>query len=228
MLIHDGDTRTPAVDLLLATILAFVAGGVNSVGFLAYGYFSANMTGNVSLVSELLSDWQLRAAATFFFVILMFVIGAFLASLFIQLGKRQQVRTIYALTLGAEGAILMLVGVCVSVLPGGLNGVVIVGLVALCMGIQNAASTRISGSRVRTTHVSGLATDIGIGLALLWGTMDASHRSGIAVRLRLHAITIFAFAAGGVGGAFMYTSLQGLAFCLFAGMLFVLCATYLK
>lgn len=228
MLIHEGDTRTPAVDLLLASILAFVAGGINSVGFLAYGYFSANMTGNVSLVSELLSGWQLRAAAAFFTIVLMFIIGAFLASMFIQVGKRQQLRTVYALTLGVEGAILMLVGICVSVQPDALNGFVVVGLLALSMGIQNAASTRISGSRVRTTHVSGLATDIGVGLALLWGTRGDAQRSEISVRLRLHAVTIFAFAAGGIVGALMYTSFQGLAFCLFAGMLFALCAIYRK
>lgn len=228
MLIHEGDTRTPTVDLLLATILAFVAGGINSVGFLAYGYFSANMTGNVSLASELLSNLQLQAAVAFLTVVLMFIIGAFLASLFIQLGKRQQLRTIYALTLAVEGAILMLVGICVSIQPDALNGFVVVGLLALSMGIQNAASTRISGSRVRTTHVSGLATDIGVGLALLCGVKGDLQRAEISARLRLHAITIFAFAAGGIVGALTYTSFQGLAFCLFAGMLFALCAIYLK
>ncbi len=226
MLIHEGDTRTPAVDLLLATILAFVAGGINSVGFLAYGYFSANMTGNVSLVSELLSDWKLRAAAAFFTIVLMFITGAFLASLFIQMGKRHRLKTVYALTMGFEGAILMLVGIYVSVLPDTVNGFTIVSLLALSMGIQNAASTRISGARVRTTHVSGLATDIGVGLALLWGAKGDVQREEIATRLRLHAATILAFAVGGVVGAVMYTSFQGLAFCLLAALLFALCAIY--
>lgn len=226
MLIHEGDTRTPAVDLLLATILAFVAGGINSVGFLAYGYFSANMTGNVSLVSELLSDWKLRAAAAFFTIVLMFITGAFLASLFIQMGKRHRLKTVYALTLGFEGAILMLVGIYVSALPDTVNGFTIVSLLALSMGIQNAASTRISGARVRTTHVSGLATDIGVGLALLWGAKGDVQREEIATRLRLHAATILAFAVGGVVGALMYTSFQGLAFCLLAALLFTLCAIY--
>lgn len=226
MLIHEGDMRTPAVDLLLATILAFVAGGINSVGFLAYGYFSANMTGNVSLVSELLSDWKLRAAAAFFTIVLMFITGAFLASLFIQMGKRHRLKTVYALTLGFEGAILMLVGIYVSVLPDTVNGFTIVSLLALSMGIQNAASTRISGARVRTTHVSGLATDIGVGLALLWGAKEDVQRDEIATRLRLHAATILAFAVGGVVGALMYTSFQGLAFCLLATLLFALCAIY--
>lgn len=73
------------------------------MGFLAYGYFSANMTGNVSFVSELLSDGQLRTAAAFLMIALMFVMGAFLASLFIQMGKRQRLKTVYALTLGLEG-----------------------------------------------------------------------------------------------------------------------------
>ena len=226
MLIHEGDARTPAVDLLLASSLAFVAGGINSVGFLAYGYFSANMTGNVSFVSELLSYGQLRAAAAFLMIALMFITGAFLASLFIQMGKRQRLKTVYALTLGLEGAILMLVGVLVSAVPDAVNGFVVVSLLALSMGIQNAASTRISGSRVRTTHVSGLATDIGVGLALLWGAGGNAQRDEIAKRLQLHAVTILAFAFGGILGALMYTSLRGLAICLYAALLFTLCAIY--
>jgi len=228
MLIHEGESRTPTVDLLLAAILAFVAGGVNSGGFLAYGYFSANMTGNVSLVSELLSTWQLRAAVGFLTIVLMFIFGAFLASLFIQAGKRQQLRSVYALTLVAEGIVLMFIGICVSVLPDLLNGVVVVGLLALSMGIQNAASTRISGSRVRTTHVSGLATDIGVGLALLWGGQADAQRSEVSARLRLHVVTVAAFAIGGIIGALGYGSFQGLTFCLFGTLLFALSAIYLK
>jgi uncharacterized membrane protein YoaK (UPF0700 family) len=156
----------------------------------------------------------------------MFITGAFLASLFIQMGKRHLLKTVYALTLGFEGAILMFVGIYVSVLPDTVNGFTIVSLLALSMGIQNAASTRISGARVRTTHVSGLATDIGVGLALLWGAKGDVQREEIATRLRLHAATILAFAVGGVVGALMYTSFQGLAFCLLAALLFALCAIY--
>ena len=89
MLIHENENRSDGADLLLACLLAFIAGGVNSVGFIAYGYFSANMTGNVSLVSETLSVWELRTAFAFSAIVLMFILGAFLASLFIQAGKRK-------------------------------------------------------------------------------------------------------------------------------------------
>lgn len=121
----------------------------------------------------------------------------------------------------------MLVGVWVSAAPDAKNGFVVVSLLALSMGIQNAASTRIPGSRVRTTHVSGLLTDIGVGLALLWGARGNAERDEIAKRLQLHAVTILAFTFGGIVGALMYSSLRGVAFCLFAALLFALCAMYL-
>lgn len=229
MLIHENENRSDGADLLLACLLAFIAGGVNSVGFIAYGYFSANMTGNVSLVSETLSVWELRTAFAFSAIVLMFIFGAFLASLFIQAGKRKGRSNIYALTLISEAVMLVLLGVFVSLLPDSVNGSVVVGLLALTMGVQNAASTRISGSRVRTTHVSGLATDIGVGLASLCSSeQGAGFRLEVRTRLRLHGATVSSFIAGGVAGALSYSTIQGLTFCLFGAVLFGLGARYLK
>lgn len=228
MLVHEGDTRTASVDLLLAAILAFVAGGVNSAGYMVYGYFSANMTGNVSIASELLSVWQLNAAFAFLTVVAMFIFGAFLASLFIEIGKGRKLTNIYALTLVAEAAVLMAVGLALVLKAQPPNGILVVGLLSLTMGIQNAASTRISGSRVRTTHVSGIATDIGVGLAMLSGSKADPAKADMIRRLKLHLATIIFFALGGVIGVLSYESLRGSAFCVFAAILLSLSARYLR
>ncbi|MDX3929441.1 MAG: YoaK family protein [Shinella sp.] len=228
MLIHEGNTRSASIDLLLASILAFVAGGVNSSGYMAYGYFSANMTGNVSMASELLSVWQFNAAAAFLTIVAMFILGAFLASLFIEIGKRRRFINIYALTLAVEAAVLMAVGVTLALKTPPPDGILIVGLLSLTMGIQNAASTRISGSRVRTTHVSGVATDIGVGLALLLEANVNAEKADTIRRLKLHLATIVFFALGGILGVVSYESLHGSTFCMFAAILLGLSARYLR
>ena len=105
MLVHEGDSRTSKIDLLLAAVLAFVAGGVNSAGFLAFGYFSANMTGNVSMISDHMSVREFSAALAFLMIVVMFVLGAFSASLFIEIGKQRRLANIYALTLLSEAAL---------------------------------------------------------------------------------------------------------------------------
>ncbi len=227
MLIHEGDSRTARTDLGLASTLAFVAGGVNSAGFMAFHSFSANMTGNVSMASELLAIEGYDQALGFLTIVLMFILGAFAASLLIEVGKRERRRNIYALTLIAESAILLGIGGSAVLGVGHSNGMLVVGLLSLTMGIQNAASTRISGSRVRTTHVSGVATDIGVGIAMLLGG-DVADRAAVRRRLGLHFATISAFAIGGVIGVIGYQNLGSFAFALFAAPLITLGVLYFK
>jgi uncharacterized membrane protein YoaK (UPF0700 family) len=228
MLIHEGDSRTPRTDLMLASSLAFVAGGVNSAGFLAYKYFSANMTGNVSMASDHFAVFQFDLALGFLAIIVMFILGAFAASLFIEFGRRRRRSNVYALTLILEAALLILVGLVVALSPRAPNGVLIVGLLSFTMGIQNAASTRISGSRVRTTHVSGVATDLGVGLAILLGASSNTDKLVIVQRLKLHLATIVFFALGGVLGVLGHQALGGVSFCVFAMPLIILSVRYLK
>jgi len=76
------------------------------------------------------------------------------------------------------------------------------------MGLQNAVVTRISNARVRTTHVSGTATDIGIELAMLFDVLRRKESPQNAPqyleRLRLHFYTILAFLLGGVAGIWLF------------------------
>ncbi|MBY3102270.1 DUF1275 domain-containing protein [Rhizobium laguerreae] len=73
MLIKEGESRTLKTDILLASSLAFVAGGVNSAGYLGFGYFSANMTGNVSLISDHISAGDLYLGVAFLGIVAMFM-----------------------------------------------------------------------------------------------------------------------------------------------------------
>jgi uncharacterized membrane protein YoaK (UPF0700 family) len=70
------------------------------------------------------------------------------------------------------------------------------------MGLQNAIITKISRAEIRTTHVTGLVTDIGIGLGrLLYRHADTQQAAENRRRLRLHASLVFMFFAGGLTGA---------------------------
>jgi uncharacterized membrane protein YoaK (UPF0700 family) len=228
MLIQEGENRTSRVDLVLAAILSFVAGTVNSAGYFAFGYFSANMTGNVSLISDHVSIGQLVIATAFASIVVLFVLGAFAASLLIQLGKHKNWRRVYALTLLAEACLLLVVGALDIQGSGPSRGTLIVGILSFTMGIQNAASTRISTGRVRTTHVSGVATDIGVGLATLWRSHSKEASTATIQRLKLHSATILSFLIGGIVGVVSYRFVQGAVFWAASLPLFLLCARYLR
>lgn len=208
MLIKVGTSRTAAADRHLASVLAAVAGGLNATAFYAVGFFSANMTGNVSVLSDkiVLGEW--RSAAFYCSIVLAFIVGSISSTLFINEGRRRGERGIYALIILVEAALLVAIALSAVCLPPDFHAPVMILGLAFLMGLQNAAVTRISDARVRTTHVSGMVTDIGIELALLF---DISREKGslaekmdVRSRLRLHLETVLSFLVGGIIGLLIY------------------------
>ena len=221
MLIREGDQRNISIDIRLAVLLAGIAGALNAAGFQAVGLFSANMTGNVSALSDHLGLGQFSAAALFGSLIVLFIAGAFVSGLLIEAGRKRQVRAIYAFSIALEGLLLLLLGgldVIVHTLDQSFS--LVLGL-SFVMGLQNAATTRISNARVRTTHVSGMATDIGLGIAALCGGGGPEREDALA-RLRLYTSTIIAFLIGGVLGAILYLLIGGYLLIITAAILFAI------
>lgn len=220
MLIIEGTDRTITIDMKLAAVLSLVAGAVNSAGFHALGFFSANMTGNASMLSDMLAVGELGKASGFLLIIMAFIIGAYTAAEAIQLGRANRIRAIYAYVIGVEALALMtLGGIVVAIGTVDAASLLLLGL-SFLMGLQNAATTRISNSRVRTTHISGIATDIGIGLATLRNT--AREEQGLSrAMMRLHLLTIAAFIAGGLMGVLLYEAAEGLLLILAGSLLLI-------
>src|SRR5690606_20011047 len=102
---------------------------------------------------------------------------------------------------------------------------------SFAMGLQNATATRISDARVRTTHISGMATDIGIELGILFdhvrGKTLAEADCQALSRLRLHVATITCFLMGGVGGVMLYLRIGSGLIRVCAAVLMTLSATAL-
>lgn len=202
MLIRVGDERTGNIDLVLAGLLSSIAGALNAVGFLIAGSFTANMTGNVSAFADHLAHGQVLFALSFAGLLGAFICGAGVAALAIRIGESNRLRAVYALAIAAEAVILFLLGLAYAPHPEAAQEVLLVIMLSFVMGFQNAVTTLISRARVRTTHVSGMATDIGLELAALLDS-DEARRDALP-KLRLHSLTLACFAAGGVCGAVLY------------------------
>jgi len=208
MLIRQGEARTNDVDRRLACILAAVAGSINAAGFHAVGFFSANMTGNVSLVSDHLALGELRLAAVFLGIFASFIAGATVSTLLINAGRRRNISKIYAYSIATEAALLIVLAGADLYLASFHRSIVLIIGLSFLMGLQNAVVTRISNARVRTTHVSGMSTDIGIGLGMLidfaLGREPKSGAEEVRSKLRLHSQTVFSFMVGGACGVAVY------------------------
>lgn len=218
MLIKEGDQRTTAIDLRLAALLASVAGVVNAAGFQATGFFSANMTGNASSLSDTLGLGLIGPAGFFLAMLAAFTVGAFGSGLLIEFGRGRGVKAIYAYSIFLEAIMLALVGFADIALPELTGGGLLAIWLSVIMGIQNAASTRISQARVRTTHVSGMATDVGLGLAAL--VISPPDRPAVLASLKLYATTVLSFILAGVAGVVVYLSMGGVVFLVAAATLF--------
>jgi uncharacterized membrane protein YoaK (UPF0700 family) len=225
VLISQGAARHERINLNLACSLALIAGALNAAAFYAVGFFAANMTGNVSALSDDLATAQWGAGLFLLAIISMFIFGSTVSSLLINAGRRRGIVRIYAYCILLEACLLALLGLAdiwfLTVRPALLP----VGL-AFLMGLQNATVTRISEASVRTTHISGMATDIGIevGIAIdiLRGRELSLRAAENRSRLKLHAWTIAAFLVGGVAGVLIYRIAGGYVMLICAALLLLI------
>ena len=220
MLIHHGTDRPAILDHRLAYSLAFIAGALNTAGFYSLGFFSANMTGNVSTGADRIALGDLFSGTVYLLLPVAFIFGATLATITVETGLRRGITRIFALSILSEAMLLVLA--IVDMLDHSRGIVLVLGLSAL-MGFQNAAVTRISNWRVRTTHISGMSTDISIGIGLLITMLTREERpagrAGHIERLRLHGVTVSAFCVGGILGVIAYKVLGTLLLLVAAGLL---------
>ncbi|SDF83208.1 YoaK family protein [Sulfitobacter delicatus] len=220
MLIKVGDARTTNIDLVLAGLLSSVAGALNAVGFLIAGSFTANMTGNISAFADLLAGGAFLIAFSFLGLVIAFIGGAGMVALAIQAGERRKLRSIYALAITAEAIILLLVSAAFVMSSPAEHETFLVIVLSFVMGLQNAVTTMISRARVRTTHVSGMATDIGIELAALAG--DEMARRDATPKLWLHSLTLACFTVGGLCGALLFQFVGSWIFIIAATLLLLI------
>ncbi|MDP2315067.1 MAG: YoaK family protein [Pseudomonadota bacterium] len=199
------DRRTARANTLLGVILAFVAGAANAGGFLAVGQYTSHMTGMVSSIADHLVLGQVGLAVGAALSVLMFLAGAVTTSMIVSFCERRHLHSRYALPLLLESVLLLLFGVLgpkvhlsMFALPA------TVALLCFIMGLQNAVITKISNAVIRTTHITGLLTDLGIELGkvlYLNRTLEEPRVRADLERLQLHATLIIAFGTGGGFGA---------------------------
>ncbi len=219
--------RTPQSDLKLGSVLAFVAGATNAGGLLAVGQYTSHMTGIVSSVADNLALGQAWLALSGLIALLAFLLGAMTTAWLVNWGLRRELRSAYGLPLVVEAMLLLMFGLFGAAI-GLLHAVFLpLTVVLLCfiMGLQNAVITKISKARIRTTHVTGLVTDLGIELGkLLYVNRSADRQPVRADRqlLRVHLQLIGCFFGGGLAGALGFRHLGYLSTLPLAALLLLL------
>jgi uncharacterized membrane protein YoaK (UPF0700 family) len=202
---HKGKTRTLKHNLRIASLLSFVAGIVNVAGFLAVQRLTTNVTGHFAFfVDEIfkLNFWQ---GFIYFLYIFFFFLGSFVSNLLVEIISKTSDRLIYIIPTIIESIILLLLAVFGQFLIS-QNPDLLACSLLFAMGLQNSLVTTISNATVRTTHLTGLFTDLGIELSQLffYKQKDQKDKLHSSIKLRLTIIAFF-FIGGLLGGIFYST-----------------------
>lgn len=155
--------RTHFHNVRLAALLSTVAGVVNIVGLLSFHTLTTNVTGHFAFFSQRLFFENYRLAWISMLLVIFFFVGAFIANTAMELMAKQTVHLSYRLPISLEIVFLTAVAVVTHFFDD--IAVLSACMLLLAMGLQNALVTKISGSVVRTTHLTGLFTDMGIELS---------------------------------------------------------------
>lgn len=199
-----------------AWALAFIAGIINVVGLLGFERQTVtHLTGTTSMLAAALAALDGKAAVHFAAIIGSFLVGTVLSGYLIQdstlkLGRR------YGVALLLESILL---GVSVPLLKQ--NSSLGIYSAACACGLQNAMMSTYSGAVIRTTHLSGMFTDLGIFFGHSLRGLPVDTR-----RLRLCFLIISAFLCGGIVGAVAFHHLGYSALFIPSGLTAVTALTY--
>jgi uncharacterized membrane protein YoaK (UPF0700 family) len=179
-------------------MLAVIAGAVNSVGFLSYAHQAVtHLTGTTTLLSLAIVHEEMGELLHLCAVVAAFVAGAAFSGFLIQhstlkLGRRYGAALLVESVLLASAAALMKSHSAVGSY-----------FASAACGLQNAMASTYSGTLLRTTHLSGMFTDLGAALGHCARGIEVDW-----LRVRLCLTIIISFAGGGIAGAVLFDYLQ--------------------
>ena len=204
---HYNKTRTLSHSLKIASLLSFVAGCVNVAGFLAVQKLTTNVTGHFAFFVEQVFKLDFWQGFVFFLYILFFFMGSFVSNFIIELVSQKSDRYIYIIPASVECVILFLIGIFGNDFILKSPNIIAFGLL-FAMGLQNSLVTTISNASIRTTHLTGLFTDLGIELSQLFFYQSIEQKNKLHSSIKLRFTIIGSFFMGGIMGGVFYSRLH--------------------
>jgi uncharacterized membrane protein YoaK (UPF0700 family) len=202
-----GKRRNADSNRQLGFTLAFIAGAANAGAFLAVRQYTSHMTGIVSAMADNLVIGEVGLALSGLGGLLSFLMGAATSAIMVNYARRRHLHAEFALPLLLEAALML----CFGLLGGQLSSIeglfipATVMLLCFMMGLQNAVITKLSNAEIRTTHITGVITDIGIELGkLFYWNRSFNEQPGVfanRTRLRILVTLALSFFLGGIVGA---------------------------
>jgi uncharacterized membrane protein YoaK (UPF0700 family) len=189
---RNDDYSKPGV-MLIALAMSAMAGLINSVIFVAFGLPVSQMTGVATHISDSIYAWQGLDLIQATGILLAFIFGAFVSGWLIGHADYFEDKS-YGLALLTNAGVLFL-----AALMSFFEPIAAVWITAMACGLQNAMVASYKGLQIRTTHVTGIATDIGVFLAQRF-----KHKRRLPWQALLLATLLTGFILGGLIGLLLW------------------------
>ena len=200
----------------LGYIMAFLAGAINAGGFFAFSRYTSHVTGSMSLLADVLylQEWSVAIIATI--SVLCFVAGAAHSGWVILWTQQMRFRGSFGFSMWLEAVYLLIFGLFgIAAMEWDFGGSDFImpslALFLLCfiMGMHNTVITLLSGCAIRSTHMTGTATDLGIEIsrALYYSKQHHPRLPHVRVnkpKMWLLSGLMLSFLLGGVVGVWGY------------------------
>ncbi len=201
-----GRERSEAANWQLAALLAFTAGAVDVTGYMGLRQFTSHMSGITATLAAELGTEGVRVMTRPAIVLGCFLAGAAFCAVVVNWERRRNRESLFAVPVAIEALLLA----AVALFGGTGHLFASLAVMGFSMGLQNAVITKISDAEIRTTHVTGTITDIGIELGRLfyWNrTPRGSEVRADRRKLLLLTLLVALFLGGGALSAMVFQRL---------------------
>ncbi len=206
-----------ARNVALWMLLALKGGYLNAAGFLATGKFVSHVTGFGTQMGVSLAHEEYFFGGELLIIPMAFILGSSVPAWMLERNysehgapKYYQVQFLITLALG----VLLLLGTSGSFGPfnlwtDDLDEISLIGLLCFICGMKNGLSTWSTYGKIRTTHLTGLSTDIGLHLPKFFRSSNVPSRFPEKRRVNtVRIMTFISFSSGSLGAAFVFPSLE--------------------
>lgn len=200
--------------------LAFQAGWINAGGFLACHRFVTHITGFATQFGADIAFFSWKNALGMLTVPLFFLLGSMISAYYVDRAIRKKKKVEFHILFFLISFFLFLVTVMGMIGLFGTFGqqldimadYILIAFLCLSSGIQNAAISTASHNLIRTTHLTGITTDLGIGLVRAFN-METKEQKWIEKKKNeIRLIIIFSFVFGTTCGCLIFTRWHYLGF----------------
>lgn len=223
--------RTQADNLRLGALTAFSAGMTNVVSVIVFFAYTSNVTGHYAVFAEEVSKGNIYQAAVVLFWILLFFFGGFISNFVIIHGKDHIGQyASHAIPVLLEMLCLFVVGLYLTLFYKDtlMETEFLVAVLLFAMGLQNGLTASISNSVVKTTHLTGLTTDLAILVSMFTKRANRANEQ-LVNKFNLLLVIMFSYVIGGIVSGLCYTYVGNQTFFIVCVLLiFIALYDYLK